>query len=236
MYPRTLDWMLVANSGSSKLSNHSPRLKQTVLKTLVWTGQKGSASPSFSMVSCGIRRKCCSSMATLLWKWGEQPGQDLVGQMSCGHRSLTSLAYIQGLMDSNGRLLSRGGIRTIFKPTKKIQLFLRPVKDARDSLSSYAQCIVYLAHVYICTYIGEHSHCCLCQPEKSAVAEHTLANADHCILFKETKILSSVRSDFTHLHRELIQIQQYTPIATNQQGESLSINRILHAVLLSLSE
>ena len=67
-------------------------------------------------------------------------------------------------------------------------------------------------------------YCCsLGQPAKSSIAKHSLANADHNVLFEETKILFSVRSYFAHLHIDLVQIQKYVPIAMNQQGESMSL-------------
>ena len=50
------------------------------------------------------------------------------------------LPYTYGVTDRIGRLLSRHGVKLIFKPTKTIQEFLRPVKDIRDPLLS---CIVY---------------------------------------------------------------------------------------------
>ena len=47
------------------------------------------------------------------------------------------------------------------------------------------------------TRVGEHSrYCRLGQPEKSAVAEHALANADHRIRFDETELLSAVSDYF----------------------------------------
>ena len=40
--------------------------------------------------------------------------------------------YIHGVIDH----ISRLNQRTMYKPTRKIQLFLRPVKEARDPLLS----------------------------------------------------------------------------------------------------
>ena len=91
-------------------------------------------------------------------------------------------------------------VRTIYKPTRKIQQVLRPVKDTMVPLLSGGIYTVTCScgEVYIgtmkhsvCTHIGEHSCCChFRQPEKSAVAEHGLCNDDHHTLFEETKMLS----------------------------------------------
>ena len=47
----------------------------------------------------------------------------------------------------------------------------------------------------------EHSLSCrLSQPVNAEVAEQALAKGDHCVLFEETKILSSVSAYFRRLH------------------------------------
>ena len=81
----------------------------------------------------------------------------------------------------------------------------------------------------VCTRIVEHSrYCCLRQPEKS------LANADHCVLFEETKILSLVSGYYPWLHLESIEIYKHGPAAMNRRG--LLLNRICYAVLLNQSD
>ena len=48
------------------------------------------------------------------------------------------LPYIHRVMDHIGRLLNRRGARTIYKLTKELQQFLRPVKDAKEAEGLYS--------------------------------------------------------------------------------------------------
>ena len=136
---------------------------------------------------------------------------------------------------------SRYTDQTIFNLTRKIQQFLGSVKDTRDVLSL---CDMYgmpcpCGEIYIdttkCstrTRIGEHiCFCHLRQPEKSAVAKHALLNADHRVLFKETKILALVSAYISWLHIESVSIYKYGCLRMNQKGESLLLDRICHAML-----
>ena len=124
----------------------------------------------------------------------ESVSQDSVG--------IAVLLYVHGVTDHISSLLSWCGVRLIFKPTKIIQQFLRPVKDVRDPLSL---CGVYrvpcsCGHLYngnmkrsVHARVDEHNcYCHLRQLEKSATAKHALANADHCILYEEIRLLSSM--------------------------------------------
>ena len=123
------------------------------------------------------------------------------------------LPYLHGVTDHIGRLLSWRSVRPIFKLTRKMQQFLRPVKNARDSCSVPCSCgEIYIGTMKhsIHTCIGEHNRCCrLRQPEKSAVAEHALANADHRVLFEETKVLFLVSAYLPRLHMESVPIQKH---------------------------
>lgn len=126
------------------------------------------------------------------------------------------LPFVKGVTDRLARLLRKHHVRTFFRPTKNIQQHLGSAKDARDPLASGG---VYripcsCGRVYIgttkrsaATRIKEHRCCCrLLQPEKSAMAEHILANSSHEMIFEHTKILSSSLYYMTRLHREAIEI------------------------------
>ena len=129
------------------------------------------------------------------------------------------LPYIHNVTDRIGRFLKKHGIRTIYKPTRKIHEHLNSAKDKRDPTTS---CGIYRIpcscdQVYIGTTkrsintrIAEHKrHCCLLQSEKSSVAEHALENPEHKIIFDETEVLSTTHHYFTPLHREAIEIYKH---------------------------
>ncbi|KAJ7342166.1 hypothetical protein JRQ81_009322 [Phrynocephalus forsythii] len=60
------------------------------------------------------------------------------------------------------------------------------------------------------TRIKEHErHCRLKQPEKSAVAEHTLKQTGHVILFQDTKVMDNTTNHYVRLHREAIEIHKH---------------------------
>ena len=81
------------------------------------------------------------------------------------------------------------------------------------------------------TRIKEHRRCCrLLQPEKSAVAEHILANSDHDMLFEDTKILSSSLHFMTRLHREAIEIFKHG-LNINRKEETLRVNKAWYPAL-----
>ncbi|KAJ7320065.1 hypothetical protein JRQ81_019576, partial [Phrynocephalus forsythii] len=71
-------------------------------------------------------------------------------------------------------------------------------------------------HVYIGTTkrsiqtrIKEHErHCRLKQPEEPAVAEHTLKQTGHEILFQDTEVLHNT-NNHARLHREAIEILKH---------------------------
>ena len=103
------------------------------------------------------------------------------------------------MTDHIGRFLSRRSIRPIFKLTRKIP---RPVKDARDPLSL---CRVYRVPS-LCRQLFIGTTKPLLQSKAAREATVALANADHRILFEETRFLSSESAYFLHLHMESVQI------------------------------
>ncbi|KAJ7332086.1 hypothetical protein JRQ81_014266, partial [Phrynocephalus forsythii] len=52
-------------------------------------------------------------------------------------------------------------------------------------------------------------HCRLKQPEKSAVAEHTLKQTGHEILFQDTEVLYNATIHYVRLHREATEIHKH---------------------------
>jgi hypothetical protein len=214
-------------------SNHHPRQKQAMVKTLVDRAMR-ICEPQYL---AGEMRHLDAALQANGYSSAEikRATRPRANRSNTVEKTGSAfLPYIKGVTDRIGRLLERHGVRTIFKPTRKIQQYLRSVKDARDPLSS---CGVYrvpcsCGQVYIGTTkrsvrtrLGEHRrHCRLDQPEKSAVAEHALENLEHSMLFGDTVVLSSVRGFFPRLHREALEIFKHGNRCMNRREERMAIN------------
>lgn len=150
------------------------------------------------------------------------------------------LPYIPKVTDKIERLLRKVGIKTIFKPTRKIKDCLRSAKDKRDPLATPGiyriPCTcgkVYIGTTMrsVNTRIKEHkSNCRLGHTEKSAVAEHTLNNSNHRIRFEDTQVLATTNSYYARLYREAIEIHKHKD-NFNRVEEALKINRTWVPVL-----
>ena len=129
------------------------------------------------------------------------------------------LQYIPNITDRIGKLLGKYDIKTVYKPTRKVQNTLRSAKDYRDPKTSGG---VYripcsCGQVYIGTTkrstntrLQEHKRCCrLQQRDKSSVAEHALENPNHQLLFEHTQLLSKTQPYFVRLNREAIEIHKH---------------------------
>ncbi|KAJ7320483.1 hypothetical protein JRQ81_019994, partial [Phrynocephalus forsythii] len=93
-------------------------------------------------------------------------------------------------------LKKKPNLQIIFRPNSKIQQMLRSANDKRNPLTiagvywipcSCHQVYIGTTKSSIQTRIKEHErHCRLKQPEKSAVAKHTLKQTGHEIHFQDT--------------------------------------------------
>ena len=110
-------------------------------------------------------------------------------------------------------------VRPIFKPTKTIQQFLRPVKDCqRPALvvrsvwsSLHMRPVVHRNYEKQCPCPHWWTQRLLSfeTAGKSAIAEHALASADHRVPFDEMRLLSSVSSYYPRLQKKSLQIQKH---------------------------
>ena len=142
------------------------------------------------------------------------------------------LEYIPKITDRIGKILRRHNIKTIFKPSRKLQHTLRSAKDYRDPKTaggvyrnpcSCGKVYIGTTKRSINTRIGEHRrHCNLKQAGKSSVAEHVNNNPDHTILFDQAVTLSTTQHYFTRLYREAIEIQKH-PFNINKQEDSVQL-------------
>ena len=107
------------------------------------------------------------------------------------------LPYIHNVIDHIGRFLKKHGIKTIYKPTRKIHEHLISAKDKRDLTTSSSiyripcscdQGYIGTIKRSVNTKIAEHKKYCHClQWEKSSVAKHALVNPEHKIFLMKQK-------------------------------------------------
>ncbi|XP_045492134.1 uncharacterized protein LOC123691667 [Colias croceus] len=139
------------------------------------------------------------------------------------------LPYVKGVTDRIGRILRRASIKTIYKPHKKINQFLRPIKSnipLQDAGVYKLDCDCGLSYIgqtkrSIANRLKEHiadiKHR---RHKKSAVCEHTLDN-NHFIRFDQPQILARENKFFPRLVREAIEIKKH-PNFNREDGLKLS--------------
>jgi hypothetical protein len=127
-------------------------------------------------------------------------------------------------------MLTKGDIRYVGLPPRKISSFLRPVKDdlglrTPDECGVLCECgQVYIGQTgqSIETRINEHhQHIRLGHPEQSAVAEHSM-NLEHDILFQDTRILSTKSGYMGRFVREVIELELHPNNMNRKDGLILS--------------
>ncbi|VEN43722.1 unnamed protein product [Callosobruchus maculatus] len=140
-------------------------------------------------------------------------------------------------------MLRKENVKTIYKPTRKIQEYLRTVKDKRDPLTTPGvyriPCTcgsVYIGTTKrsINTRIAEHKASCrLGHTDKSAVAEHAIKEGSHRIKFEEPQVLAATSSYHARLQRETIEIQKHHN-NFNGKEETQKVNRTWIPILKDL--
>ena len=227
-----------------KNSNHHPQQKRGMIKTLIDRAnricQENNIKDEIShiqnaLMSNGYTKKEINRTLHP----NKQSNKTLNDKEPVGK---AYLPYIKHVTDRIGKLLGKKNIKTVYLPTRKIAQHLRSPKDNRDPLSSAGVYRIPCAcgSVYvgttkrsINTRISEHKRCCrLGQNEKSAVAEHTLSDGDHKILFSETSLLSNNNHYYSRMSREAIEIFKNTN-NFNKKEELTTLNRIWKPILSS---
>ena len=155
-------------------------------------------------------------------------------------KSKAFLQYIPRVTDRIGKLLKKHQIKTIYKPTHKLQDSLRSAKDSRDpkTCGGVYHIPCSCGDVYIGTTkrsantrIKEHKrHCHLRYTERSAVAQHMVKNPEHKIAFDDTELICNMQHYYPRLHHEAIEIYKHK-CKFNKTEEGLKIHKSWYPAL-----
>lgn len=150
------------------------------------------------------------------------------------------LPYFSTVADKIRRKLNRYGVKTIFRPPRKIKQWLRSPKDhiplSKPGVYGFpCDCgVMYIGETKrsISVRLKEHMKAVQkMQVNKSAVAEHLAYNAGHEIHFHKAKCLATERFRTPRIVREAIEIKRHSNFNRDQSFPlSPSWEPVLHDI------
>lgn len=135
------------------------------------------------------------------------------------------LPYRKGVSEAIGRILSKHGIKSIFKPPEKIRQLLRSPKDKIPLQNPGVYSVPcscgssYIGETKraISTRLNEHIKAIQKnEVTKSAICEHLAYNEDHFIRFDKAKSISTERFYVPRIVREAIEIKMHSNFNRDQ--------------------
>lgn len=213
-------------------SNHHPAQKRTVIKSLM--------NRALEIAQEKYRPQEIQHVTTALLKNGftkqeilrasrpskKQPARDQEQPTTTAY-----LPYVKNTTDRIAKILKKNGIKTTFTTTTKLSQLLTSNKDKLDPLLTTGiykvpcECgsvYVGMTNRSIKTRITEHKrHTRLQQPDRSAVAQHSLEN-NHTINFEQVEILAKERGFYNLSRREAVEIEQHPNNFNRDNGYKLS--------------
>jgi predicted GIY-YIG superfamily endonuclease len=140
------------------------------------------------------------------------------------------IPYVSTVSGKISRILKINGTESFFRPCNKLRHHLVKAKDPCGLATPGVYQIpcecgnVYLGETgrTIATRIKEHlRHFKLCQPEKSAVAEHSISE-NHAIHWEDVKVISREKKYWERITKEAIEVRLTNNNINRDGGYSLS--------------